>query len=236
MDIHTLADLNKRTKRSITSPRPSYDNDDYRNFAALSEDEDSDVMSVDEAEMTVEMQDLIDQDNETVSDDQLLEEIRSSVAFKKLTAFQKARTYEALQTWVSIHSPPAAPYTLIMSQQEEEALEAEKDPDDGVLDWDHDNPEASYAMLPVTATDVDDKAAGTFKYDPGHIYSDGRVEWEIAKMKIKLKREVIIDGEKTVVEEIKTAAKVFADGSIAVRKRGSKGKGKRKNQRKRMRK
>ncbi|CAO2652910.1 Nn.00g023210.m01.CDS01 [Neocucurbitaria sp. VM-36] len=211
-NIRTLADFNKSTKRSAASAEHDYndENDESydREYAPLSEDEDSDVMSADEAEMAADIQELVDLDgsfihvlnSEIVDNGQLFNDIRSSDKYQKMTGLKKLRTKEALGST-------------------EEAQGVENGPD------------VTETSLPIMVTDVNNQAAGPFKYDPSHTDSNGWAEWDIVRLKIKVKRDVRVDGKKKVVAETKTAAKVFEDGSIAVHKWGFKGIGTRRNKR-----
>lgn len=75
-------------------------------------------------------------------------------------------------------------------------------------------------MLPVT--DVDDIQGGIFKTGLGHTFEGKGSVYEVAKMRIKVKYDSgrkDHKGKTVWDEKEQIAAKIFADGSIAVRKR-----------------
>ncbi|KAJ4363127.1 hypothetical protein N0V83_010247 [Neocucurbitaria cava] len=216
-------DLDSVEKRAAISAKRTYDDEDDegndRGYAPMLGDyEDSDVMSVDEEDMTADMEELVDLDGslihvlsrDTMDNSELLDDIRSSKTYKKMAASNKVRSKKALK-----------------DTEQKQAPEVENDPD---------APELSLAKLPLMVTDVNDRVAGAFKYDLSHANDKEQVEWDILTIKIKMKRKTLIDGKQKVEQEIKMAAKIFEDGSIAVRQREVKDRGVRRSKRMRLRK
>ncbi|KAJ4367069.1 hypothetical protein N0V83_007599 [Neocucurbitaria cava] len=193
------------------------DDDDSGDYVPPEKDEesdkDSDLQDVDEDELDPDVQESIDDEGNIVrivggkamSDQEILDSIHASPTYRKMREFKKQR-------WVSQHK-----------KMKSDAKDAEDDPDDEIIEVDcreDDDSGARYAMLPVT--DVDDIRGGVFKTGLGYTFEGKRSVWEIDKMRLKVKYD---SGEKDHMgrpvwkEKEQLAAKIFADGSIAVRKR-----------------
>jgi hypothetical protein len=140
--------------------------------------------------------------------------------------------YRLLTSEMTCYSESSRKYILLMSEmtcysetvnnlineQKAKALDVKNDPDDLIVDWSEEDPEARYAMVPVPDTDED--KGNLFTNINNSSFANGQEEWEIAKEQVSVKVKVYDANappgqpKHKFVKEQRTGVKIFPDGSI----------------------
>jgi len=118
----------------------------------------------------------------------------------------------------------------VAKEADEKAAKDPENPDDPVLDWDDEDPEASYAMLPLR--DAEETGSAVFEAAPDYSFANADAEYELLKVWITVDIPQYDEkGRKFYRKEKRLATKTFPDGSIAVCKKTKNDGGQRANAR-----
>ncbi|KAF2129221.1 hypothetical protein P153DRAFT_385440 [Dothidotthia symphoricarpi CBS 119687] len=242
------------------------DEDSADELYAIDSDSDADsgCMTVIDGELPEGMEEFFKPDGtvgmvmggKPLSDDELLDQIRSSEEYKHMMGFKKARFIDHYR------------------EMRINALDAINDPDEEIVDFDAEDPDARYVMieLPKEETpsklnpgqqdgDLDSNAGESIegteegmtdgdKAEEGKVNEDKAKEsrerfarntvnkdlyhserygtWETIEYRVRYKKTIVRDGKTQVVWKTGLATKKYEDGGIPVRAVDS-GKGKKKN-------